>query len=129
VLLPRNAVGRNRFSLAMSSQEVQPLSDKLTPPTVPLPVRKFTCAMYAIWHPDIANDRYRVSRSAGAIRPAGFDSYLPVASARFLAIQHSLNRVASINRYTVPIGVPYAKKMMSKKRFIRDLFCCDSPTD
>ena len=41
----------------------------------------------------------------------------------------SLNCVAGINRYTVPIGVLYAKKMMSKKRFIRDLSCCDSPTD
>ena len=40
-----------------------------------------------------------------------------------------LNCVASINRYTVPIGVPYAKKVMSKKRFTGDLFCCDSPTD
>jgi hypothetical protein len=30
------------------------------------------------------------------------------------------NCVAGINRYTVPIGVLYAKKMMSKKRFIRD---------
>ena len=67
VLLPRNAVGRNRFSLAMSSQEVRPLSDNLTPSTVPLPVRKFTCATYAIWHPDIANGRYRVGRSDGAI--------------------------------------------------------------
>jgi hypothetical protein len=67
VLLPRNAVGRNCFSLAMSSQEVRPLSDNLTPSTVPLPVRKFTCATCAIWHPDIANDRDRVSRSAGAI--------------------------------------------------------------
>src|SRR5580693_5559067 len=37
--------------------------------------------------------------------------------------------MASINRYTVPIGVLYAKKMMSKKSFIRDLSCCDSPTD
>jgi hypothetical protein len=35
----------------------------------------------------------------------------------------SRNCVASINRYTVPIGVFYAKKMMSKKRFIRDLAC------
>jgi hypothetical protein len=41
----------------------------------------------------------------------------------------SLNCMTSINRYTVPIGVLYAKKMMSKKRFIRDLSCCDSPTD
>ena len=29
----------------------------------------------------------------------------------------SLNCVASINRYTVPIGVLYAKKIMSKKQF------------
>src|ERR1035438_6189177 len=36
--------------------------------------------------------------------------------------------VASINRYTVPIGVLYAKEIMSKKTFIRDLSCCDSPT-
>jgi hypothetical protein len=40
-----------------------------------------------------------------------------------------LNCVASVNRYAVPIGVLYAKKMMSKKRFIRNFSCCDSPTD
>jgi hypothetical protein len=40
-----------------------------------------------------------------------------------------LNCVASINRYPVPIGVLYAKKIMSKNIFIRDLSCCDSPTD
>ena len=37
--------------------------------------------------------------------------------------------VASINRYTVPIGVLYAKEIMAEKSFIRDLSCCDSPTD
>jgi len=37
--------------------------------------------------------------------------------------------VAGINRYTVPVGVLYAKKMMPKKRFIRDLSRCDSPAD
>jgi len=41
----------------------------------------------------------------------------------------SLNSVAGINRYTVPIGVLYAKQMMSKKGFIRDFSRCDSPTD
>ena len=81
MLLPRNAVGRNRFSLAMSSQEVRPLSDDLTPSTVPLPVRKFTCATHAIWHPDIAHDRYRMSRSAGAIDLPVLPE-LPVASVR-----------------------------------------------
>ena len=40
-----------------------------------------------------------------------------------------MNCVASVNRYAVPIGVLYAKKMMSKKRFIRDLSCYDSPSD
>ena len=29
--------------------------------------------------------------------------------------------MAGINRYTVPIGVLYAKKIMAKKRLIRDL--------
>jgi hypothetical protein len=32
-----------------------------------------------------------------------------------------MDRVASVNRYTVPVRVLYAKKMMPKKRFIRDL--------
>jgi hypothetical protein len=41
----------------------------------------------------------------------------------------SLNCVAGINRYTVSIGVLYAKQMMAEKRFIRDLSCLDSPTD
>jgi len=41
----------------------------------------------------------------------------------------SLICVAGVNRYTVPIGVLYAEKMMAKKRFIGDLSCCDSPTD
>lgn len=40
-----------------------------------------------------------------------------------------MNGVARINRYAVPVGVLYAKKMMSKKHFIRDLSCRDSPTD
>jgi hypothetical protein len=41
----------------------------------------------------------------------------------------SLNCVAGIDRYTVPIGVLYAKKIMAEKRFIRDLSCLDSATD
>jgi hypothetical protein len=32
-----------------------------------------------------------------------------------------MDRVASVNRYPVPVGVLYAKKMMPKKRFNRDL--------
>jgi hypothetical protein len=41
----------------------------------------------------------------------------------------SLICVVGINRYAVPIGVLYAKKVMSKNSFIRDLSCRDSPTD
>ena len=40
-----------------------------------------------------------------------------------------MNGMARINRYTVPIGVLHAKKMMSKKRFIRDLTCFNSSAD
>ncbi len=40
-----------------------------------------------------------------------------------------MDRVASVNRYTVPVGVLYAKKMMPKKRFSRDLSYGDSPAD
>ena len=39
----------------------------------------------------------------------------------------SSNCVASINRYAFPIRVLYTKKMMPKKRFIRDLSRRDSP--
>jgi hypothetical protein len=39
----------------------------------------------------------------------------------------SLNRVASIYRYAVPIGVFYAKNMMSEKSLFRYFICCDSP--
>jgi|SRR5580704_915579 hypothetical protein len=37
--------------------------------------------------------------------------------------------MAGVNRYAVSIGILYAKKIMSKNSFIRDLSCCDSPTD
>lgn len=32
-----------------------------------------------------------------------------------------MDRVASVNRYPVPVGVLYEKKMTPKKRFIGDL--------
>jgi hypothetical protein len=60
---------------------------------------------------------------------AGLDPYSACRASPLSGDTTSLICVARINRYTVPIGVLYAKKMMSKKSFIRDLSCCDSPTD
>jgi hypothetical protein len=67
VLLPRDAVDRNRFSLAMSSHGMCPLSDNLTPSTALVPVRNFTCTHVLYLVPAIANDTYPVSWSASAI--------------------------------------------------------------
>ncbi len=82
----------------------------------------------------IASSCTAVSSMRPVRRSGEIASGLRVASQRHHhmggeAANRSLNCVASINRYTVPIGVLYAKKIMAKKRFIRDLSCCDSPTD
>jgi hypothetical protein len=69
---------------------------------------------------DTANKVWSLGGAAGE---SVFDT-----GSRRLACEFS-RCVAGINSYTVPIGVLYAKKMMSKKRFIRDLSCRDSPTD
>src|SRR5258706_14539531 len=77
VLLSRNALGRNRFSLARLasalSHGVRPVSENSTPSTLPVGVRKFTCAKVLILCPDITHDSHRVSRSTGAI-----DRFWPV---------------------------------------------------
>src|SRR5216684_1460155 len=71
VLLSRNALGRNRFSLARLasalSHGVRPVSENFTPSTLPVGVRKFTCANVLILCPVITHDSHRVSRSTGAI--------------------------------------------------------------
>jgi len=72
VLPPRNAVGRDRFSLATlasaSPHGVGPLSEDITPSTQPVRVRKFACAnVLFLMSPEIVHGSYRVIRSAGAI--------------------------------------------------------------
>lgn len=77
MLLSRNALDRNRFSLARlasaSSHGVRPLSENFTPSTLPVRVHKSTCANFLIPCPDIAHDSYRVSRSTGAIDRFGLE--------------------------------------------------------
>jgi hypothetical protein len=63
VLPPRNAVHRNRFSLATlasaSPHGVEPLSENITPSTQALRVRKFACAnVLILMSPEIAHDHY-----------------------------------------------------------------------
>src|SRR5437879_5826002 len=78
VLPPRNAVGRNRCSLATlasaSPRGVGPLSEDITPSTQPVRVRTFACANVLLMSSEIADGSYRVMRSAGAI-----DRFSPLA--------------------------------------------------
>jgi hypothetical protein len=72
VLPPRNAVGRDRFSLATlasaSPHGVGPLSEDITPSTQPVRVCKFACAnVLFLMSPEIVHGSYRVIRSAGEI--------------------------------------------------------------
>src|SRR2546430_1857842 len=71
VLPPRNAVGRNRCSLATlasaSPHGVGPLSEDITPSTQPVRVRTFACANVLLMSSEIAHGSYRVMRSAGAM--------------------------------------------------------------
>jgi hypothetical protein len=67
VLPLRNAVGRNRCSLATlasaSPHGVGPLSEDITPSTQTVRVRTFACAnVLILMSPEIAHDSYRVIR-------------------------------------------------------------------
>jgi hypothetical protein len=51
----------------VSSHGVRPLSEDFTPRTLPMGIRKLTCANVRIVCPDIAHDSYRVTRSTSPI--------------------------------------------------------------